>query len=321
MANILEKIKTKKQEYNNGKKLAQSSYTPDDFVFALRMNIANQKLPHFMQNKKSYHKQNTYGVSREIVNTIKESYYTRVKNLKPYLKETPYNRISHWGALFNVLFDYYATSTNQIGFPVKIHINKDEFQLIPKRYRCALSKAPSGQIENLSKPTNKMSIILESKENLDKFQKLMDEAKKLIDLIYDYNLVSSNYRVKSYGTEQENKYDVYEKGDSYIKPMSDATKSYFVSNEQLAAIKRLQEIFIDISNICLVIQHRTNASDIFAEYMKIKDNKDIVLQGHKFLQSLKASIETNTPAAIYKYRKAKRKSLLNIYEKTNTRIK
>ena len=60
MSNILEKIKTKKQEYNNGKKLAQSSYTPDDYIFAMRMNITNQKLPLSMQNKKSHHKQNTY---------------------------------------------------------------------------------------------------------------------------------------------------------------------------------------------------------------------------------------------------------------------
>lgn len=321
MSNILEKIKTKKQEYNNGKKLAQSSYAPDDYIFAMRMNITNQKLPLSMQNKKSHHKQNTYNVAKEIIQNIKESYYKRIKNLKPYLKETPYNRVSHWGALFNILFDYYAASTDQIGFPVKVHINKDELQSIPKRYRCALSKAPLGQIENLSKQTNKMSIILDSPQSLNKFNKLMGEAKKLINLIYDINLVSNTYRIKSYGAEQENKYDVYEKGDSYIMPMPDTMKSYFVSDEQLAAIKRLQEIFIEISNICLVIQHRTNASDILAEYIKIKDNKDIVLKGHKFLQSLKSSIEPNTPAAIYKYRKAKRKTLLNLYEKTNTRIK
>ena len=105
--------------------------------------------------------------------------------------------------------------------------------------------------------------MFEYDNNEKQFNDLINEAKKLIPLIYTVN-----------------------RSVCCATPSTlSQRKQKFVSNEQIATIKRLRTIFENIIDLVVFIKTKSNAHATIAEYLRELHNKNIVLKAQRYIRT------------------------------------
>lgn len=157
-------------------------------------------------------KQSNYNLVDDITKNIKNKYNISISKLRKYQNETPRYKVSHWGALFDAFLDIYTSKTTQ----------------------------------------EKNTLFVPIENNI-RFNLLIQDAKKLVSLIYRKEALEFPYIVKT--DLEPDDYDLYEKKSNCpygVLPERSSIKSYFISDEQLATVLKLQRIFREITNLCKI---------------------------------------------------------------------
>lgn len=342
-------VKTKKQEIENGKILAESAMSPFEFVNTIIIpEIQKHGMPARMINRDKFrHQDNIYAIS-DLVKEIADMYIDRQCGFKKYVEETPYNKMLLWGIMFSVLYtvlvkrvidddiycpdDYCPEVRRQKVF----EINALEYKHLPKRYRGAFVKDSSNPDVYVSKQKNPNIKYRVRYDEHSPWTEVVycntDVIKSLIDLIYKEEVISS-------WSEEEGRIDHGDGTSSWwwktynrYGQMSDKSiYTFLVSNEQFAAINSLKDWFVKIASMCVVNKQKHGQQEILSEIIDEKKRKNVVLNSADCLKSSNKLVDyvqrsdTCNSQVRYDTRKCceniKSDLLWNVRRTINTRIK
>jgi len=259
----MQRLENNIQMRENGKTpiLATSPRYYLDTLYAL---IAMGQIPKAMQHKDDFRNINMKNIATIIDKIITDDYKSERMVFKKYNEETPINKVLIWGTMFNTLLKFFADTTPQ-DYERYGYINKEDYKKIPKRYRDAIKKHKDGYIIVAKRSAApKLSLMFENDNNEKQFNDLINEAKKLVPVIYTVNK------------------NVYWATPSTLSQR----RQKFVSNEQIAAIKRLRTIFENIIDLVVFIKTKSNAHATIAEYLRELHNKNIVLKAQRYIRTV-----------------------------------
>ena len=125
----------------NGKELSERYMSPVDFVKRVIFPIFKSNTPANMVNHDAFRQEKNYDASTILAQKILSTYVNKLHGFVDYYKETPYNRMLKWGALFAALNEVLIADALTYKYETEIkEIDATEFEKLPKRYRGAFKK-------------------------------------------------------------------------------------------------------------------------------------------------------------------------------------
>ena len=264
---------------------------------------------HFARNKqpKGFQKQDKrYSMFASAF--VNQLFVEQAINLEAYQKRNPLNQVLSHGIVYKALFDMYMRYTTKTFDTIyllmeqmnykndKVIISLSEYESLPKKYRDIFLKYKQAKyILNIS--YNDMVISYANKDKF-KLEQLLNDARSFIPYIYREPEPDIDFG----GTLK-----IYEHPNFY----PDLAYAKRVSDTQLNAIRKLHDIFVEISKITLpcltlterkqkirpnVIERKDSARDIYNEYLQECAQKNVVYNAHQEYKKIKRHIIKNVPS-------------------------
>ena len=288
MLKIIEQIKTKIQEHKNGKELDKQTIFPIKFVReTIIPAIQKNGLPKQMVNTdKSRQKDQTSAIA-DIEDAIIDAYsFDKRSGFKKYIDETPYNKMLLWGIMFESLYEVLIGNTLKQRTKRTIKkIDTKHYADLPKRYR--------GIFKKDDKHPNSYITVLKSKE--EKFTvthnfelDILDKKiRDLISLLYKEEIIDTYEMTIDCGYDEEGRYwesgQIYHRYGQYAN--TNPTKSNFVSDKQMDAIKELQKIFTKIASEIYVTKTKHGNTEIWDEMQDEQSRNHVFWRAQKLTRT------------------------------------
>ena len=269
-------------DIKNGKYFANKKFSIWDYMRAIEKDVlSSNKLPKQLTKPKAQNK--TQEIIDEIINTIRQNLYERTDLLETYEKETPLNKLAYWGALFDSLLEFFSyqasnqflsydikTKTFKRACPLKYeYVHKSDYADIPVRFRDGLKKGETGYI--VAKEQPKYGLVFKNDSARHSFDILVEEAKKLLPVLYSPETYTNSIIINSYFEEDEYFENFKIKKFKKINPNKENIfYQQLITDEQLSAYEKLKGIILTIVSLFYYIERKSNAQTIFKEYEKYK---------------------------------------------------
>lgn len=331
MSKILDLFKNLKQDMHE-------THNAEALKHILPETIVYDMMHHFSNNKKT--ESNTLKKFKELL--LKQPYvYHAALNTVSYEHENSQNRVLLHGVLFKALFNLYI---NHLKKPLnsvllsslyndseqeRTIIEFTEYNDMPKRYRGIF--VPYDQDRYVLNVPHSEMIISCNKKNLKQLEKLLLRVNMLLPVVY-----KTKIEPDPTNWERLNNFESKQKKWSHPAFVESRFASSNITDEQLAVIRELHDIFVEIAKITypVITKQREDsvAQGLFAEYQKELQQKDIFVRAQNEAKTLKANQEEVIKNA-YKAFKNKKKQLKTNYKEfhsdllnmlateTHTRIK
>jgi hypothetical protein len=238
-----------------------------------------------------------------------------------YPSQNAQNQVLYHGIIFNALFNVYMRyvkkgfdsiplSEAQKATPnARIIIDFIEYDDLPKRYRDIFVQYDADHY--MLNVTNSEMVIAYSNKNKQKLESLLLRAKMLIPVIYKHKseiVWNDEPEAENHNLWTGTKVQV----PAFVK---DSPFAKLVNDEQLATVRELHDIFVEISKITLPIATKRRedsaAFDKIAEIHKEYNQYDIFLRAQKQVKESKAQQITATKNAFKQFKSQKKQLAIN----------
>lgn len=295
MSKIIDKTKEKKHLRENGQYIINRTklMTPTEYL-ATRIKIND--LPRHMINKDEFRNTYPHIVEETIKELITDTYNDKTQLLKPYDKETPRNKLLHWGALFGTIVDFISTTLPEN--KTYKFINKQKYNAIPKRYRSAIqhhsglhtipcTEDSDTYVQSLfAKIMDNPGIIqydMFDDSEADAVNQQIETVRKLLPTIYKKDIIDREITNIQQADDSITVKQVLTYG---AKPSTESkAKQQCITDKEVIAFNKIFDICIALSKRFYYVAGKSNTHDIIEEYKREQNNKDIVLKAQRHLRS------------------------------------
>ena len=294
MSRIMNKIKENKHLRENGQYIINRTklITPTEYL-ATRIKIND--LPRHMINKDEFRNTYPHIVEETIKELITDIYNDKTQLLKPYDKETPRNKLLHWGALFGTIVDFISTTLPEN--KTYKFINDDKYDTIPKRYRSAIQNHNGMHtvVKTEDSDTYVQSLFTEAMNNVTSYDRFdtteldstlqqIETIRKLLPTIYKKDIIDREITNIQQADESITVKQVLTYG---AKPSTESkAKQQCITDKEVIAFNKIFDICIALSKRFYYVAGKSNTHDIMAEYKREEDNKNLVLKAQRHLRTL-----------------------------------
>lgn len=295
MSKIIDKTKEKKHLRENGQYIINRTklITPTEYL-ATRIKIND--LPRHMINKDEFRNTYPHIVEETIKGLITDIYNDKTQLLKPYDKETPRNKLLHWGALFDTIVDFISTTLPEN--KTYKFINKQKYNAIPKRYRSAIQNHNGMHkvVKTEDSDTYVQSLFAKTMDNpgiiqydifddseADAVNQQIETIRKLLPTIYKEDIIDREIKTIQQADDSITVTQVLTYG---AKPSTESkAKQQCITDKEVIAFNKIFDICIALSKSFYYVASKSNTHDIIEEYKREQNNKDIVLKAQRHLRS------------------------------------
>ena len=278
-------------EKQNAKALSERYMSPFQFVERVIIPVIEANKSANMVNRDAFRQKNNETALQDLKKEIRYSYADKLYNFKDYYKETPYNRMLMWGALLMSLKEIFLKEKSKTEIK---EINATEYKKLPKRYRGAFRRSaynPNSYVCE-QKKDNKLFELVYNAEHPN-YKLLNKDINNLLAKLYEKEIVSRTFTPERVGIDEYGNRSWVTKieYDYGITPKTGLNLSNRISDEKMEAMAQLQDYFVKIASMCVVIKPKYGQQEIFNELNAENKQKNILVKAQKLTKATENMID------------------------------